>query len=102
MAGACGGASTRSCARRTTQPAPPAPAPGARVIDSLLRTAPLPRVSADGRRVAYVRDDGKGATELRVLDAATFRRVAAHPVNGSVSHGWLGDTLVVTQLDYTS
>jgi hypothetical protein len=76
--------------------------PAARVLDSLLRTEPVPRVSPDGRRVAYVRDDGKGTSVLRVLDAATERPLAAHRVNGGVDYDWLGDTLVVTQLDFTS
>ena len=76
--------------------------PAARVLDSLLRTEPVPRVSPDGRRVAYVRDDGKGTSMLRVLDAATGRPLAAHRVNGGVDYDWLGDTLVVTQLDFTS
>jgi WD40-like Beta Propeller Repeat len=78
------------------------PPPAARTLDSLLRNAPLPRVSPDGRRVAYLRDDGKGAAELRVLDAATLRPLARHRVNAGVDFDWLGDTLVVTQLDFTS
>src|SRR3989442_499638 len=77
-------------------------APAARVLDSLLRTEPVPRVSPDGRRVAYVRDDGKGTSVLRVVDAATERPLVAHRVNGGVDYDWLGDTLVVTQLDFTS
>src|SRR5881275_93225 len=76
--------------------------PAGRVLDSLLRTEPVPRVSPDGRRVAYVRDDGKGASVLRVLDVATERPLAAHRVNGGVDYDWLGDTLVITQLDFTS
>ncbi len=83
-------------------PGPGSDVPGARVVDSLLRTEPVPRVSRDGRRVAYVWDDGKGARELRVLDAATFHRVAAHAVNAGVSYDWLGDTLVVAELDFTT
>lgn len=89
-----------------TQPAPrseaPSPAAPSRVIDSLLRTEPIPRVSRNGRRMAYVRDDGKGASELRVLDAVTFQTVATHQVNGGVDYDWVGDTLVVAQLDFTS
>src|SRR5207244_13184390 len=81
--------------------APAAPAAGTRVLDSLLRTEPVPSVSPDGRRVAYLADDGKGASELRVLDGETLRRVAAHAVNGNASYGWDGDTVVVAQLDYT-
>jgi hypothetical protein len=87
---------------RGTEPAPaPGAAPPVRVLDSLLRTEPAPRVSPDGRRVAYVRDDGKGARELRVLDAATWRPIATHRVNAGVDYDWLGDTLVVAQLDFT-
>src|SRR6267154_2648629 len=76
--------------------------PAARVLDSLLRTEPVPRVSPDGRRAAYVRDDGKGTSLLRVLDATTGRSLAARRVNGGVDYDWQGDTLVVTQLDFTS
>jgi hypothetical protein len=84
-------------------PAAPVPAPAAaQSLDSLLRTMPVPRVSPDGRRVAYVRDDGTGAAELRVLDAYTLRELAAHRVNGGVDYDWLGDTLLVVQLDFTS
>jgi hypothetical protein len=79
-----------------------AAAPSALTIDSLLRTMPVPRVSLDRRRIAYVRDDGKSALELRVLDAATLRPLAAHRVNGGVGYDWLGDTLLVVQLDFTS
>ena len=85
------------------------PAPGperkqrpAAVLDSLLRTEPVPRVSPDGRRIAYVRDDGKGASELRVRDATTFRVLARHRVTGGADYDWVGDTLVVTQLDYVT
>ncbi len=78
------------------------PPPAARTLDSLLRSAPIPRVSPDGRRVVYLRDDGRGAPELRVLDVATLRQLAAHRVNGGVDYDWLGDTLLVVQLDFTS
>src|SRR6266571_6345572 len=77
-------------------------AAGGAALDSLLRTEPVPRVSPDGRRVAYVRDDGKGTSVVRVLDAATERPLAAHRVTGGVDCDWLGDTLLVTQLDFTS
>jgi hypothetical protein len=86
----------------TPGPGPGARQPGTQVIDSLLRTEPVPEVSPDGRRVAYVWDDGKGARELRVLDAVSFHSVARHAVNGAVSYDWLGDTLMVAQLDFTT
>ena len=89
---------------RGTEPAaaPGAPAVGMRVIDSLLRTEPVPSVSPDGHRIAYLADDGKGASELRVLDGETLHGIASHAVNGNVSYGWSGDTLIVAQLDYTA
>jgi hypothetical protein len=89
--------------RSGTRPEPSGRAGGAsRLLDGGLRIEPVPRVSADGRRVAYLRDDGKGARELRVLDAGSFRVVRSHRVNSEVSYDWLGDTLVVSQLDWTS
>jgi len=89
---------------RGTRPAPGSDAgqPPARLLDSLLRSEPVPRVSPDGRRIAYVRDAGNGASELRVRDAATFRVVARHRVTGAVDYDWVGDTLVVAQLDYVT
>jgi hypothetical protein len=89
---------------RGTEPAPGpgAEAPAAERLDSLLRTEPVARVSPDGRRLAYLRDDGKGASELRVIDATTFHEVASRRVNGGVDYDWVGDTLMVTQLDYTT
>src|SRR2546422_6359900 len=56
-------------------------------------------VSPDGRRVAYVRDDGKGTSMLRVLDAATGRPLAAHRVNGGVDYDWLGEDRKSTRLN---
>jgi len=79
-----------------------ATATAARVIDRALRTEPVPQASPDGRYVAYLRDDGKGPSELRVLDAPGFHVLRSHRVNAEVSYDWLGDTLVVAQLDWTS
>jgi len=74
-----------------------------RVLDRALRTEPVPQVSPDGREVVYIRDDGKGPSQLRVLAAGGgFQVLRAHRVNGEVSYDWLGDTLVVAQLDWTS
>src|SRR5207302_9963820 len=85
--------------------APPgagAAASGARVIERAISTEPVPQVAPDGRYRAYVRDDGKGPSELRVLDARQFRVLRTHRVNAEVSYDWLGDTLVVAQLEWTS
>jgi hypothetical protein len=86
-----------------TQPAPLADARAGeeRVLAAGLWTEPVPRVSPDGRLAAYVWDDAAGAREVRVLETATFRPVAAHRVNGGVTYAWCGDTLVIAQLDFT-
>ncbi|HYS19841.1 MAG TPA: hypothetical protein VEO73_02010 [Gemmatimonadales bacterium] len=72
-----------------------------RTLDAALWTEPVPRVSPDGRYIAYVHDDGKSPAELRIVDAGEWRVLRRHRVNGLARYDWLGDTLVVTQLDYT-
>ena len=80
----------------------PAGAPESLVLDSGLWTLPVPRVSPDGQRVAYVRDDGKSELQLRVVSLDGWREVRRRTLNGDVSYDWLGDTLIVSQADYTS
>ncbi|MGH7568062.1 MAG: hypothetical protein ACREL9_03680, partial [Gemmatimonadales bacterium] len=63
---------------------------------------PVPRVSPGGRAVAYLHDDGTGAARLVVADVADGRIRRSHRVTGAVSYDWQGDTLVVTQLEFTS
>src|SRR5207249_4291477 len=63
---------------------------------------PAPQLSPDGGRVAYQRDDGRGARQLLVADMRHWRVLRHHRVNAGVSYDWLGDTLVVAQLDWTS
>jgi hypothetical protein len=67
-----------------------------------LRSAPVPRIAPDGRRVAYLWDDGRGSRQLRVVDADDWRVLRSRRVTGQVSYDWLGDTLVVAQLEFTS
>ena len=71
-------------------------------LDRGLWTEPVPRVSRDGRRLAYVRDDGKGARRLYIVSTEDWRRVRTHRVTDGVSYDWLGDSLIVSQLNYTS
>lgn len=86
---------------RGTRPATaPSVGPSGEILDRGLWTEPVPRVSPDGRRVAYLRDDGKGARLLRVVDVGDHHTVREHRVNGAVSYDWVGDTLVVAQLDF--
>jgi hypothetical protein len=76
------------------------PATGSRVIVGVLRTEPVPRVAPDGHSLAYVYDDGHGARRLRVMDSVSGVVVRSHRVTGQVSYDWLGDTLVIAQLDF--
>ncbi|HWC74161.1 MAG TPA: hypothetical protein VG454_09515 [Gemmatimonadales bacterium] len=81
--------------------APNAPATQSRLIVGRLRGEPVPRVSPDGTRIAYLYDDGSDAIQLRVADAASGAVLRSHRVNGQVSYDWLGDTLIVAQLEAT-
>ena len=78
------------------------PATRSRLIAGRLRSEPLPRVAPDGRSLAYLYDDGRGARRLRVVDPRNFAVRRSHRVTGQVSFDWLGDTLIVAQLDFTS
>ena len=65
-----------------------------------LRAEPLARTAPDGRSVAYIHDDGRGAQRLRVVDARSGAVLRSHRITGQVSFDWLGDTLVVAQLEF--
>ncbi len=81
----------------TADAAPAAPA----VLARGLRSPALAQISGDRRLVAYHHDDGKSAPELRIMSLDDWRIVRRHRVNSNVTFDWLGDTLVVAQLDYT-
>ena len=89
---------------RAIAAAVPVAQPGARgqLIAGRLRSEPVPRVSPDGRRLAYQYDDGRGARRLRVVDPQSGAVLRSHRINGGVSYDWLGDTLIVAQLDFSS
>ena len=71
-----------------------------RLIVGDLRADPLPRVSPDGRLIAYRHDDGRGPQRLRVVDAESGELLRSHRVTGQVSFDWLGDSLIVGQLEF--
>jgi hypothetical protein len=52
--------------------------------------------------VAYHHDDGRSAPEIRVLAVDGWQLVRRRRVTTSVTFDWLGDTLVVAQLDFTA
>jgi hypothetical protein len=72
-----------------------------RLLIGRLRAEPVPRVSPDGRSLAYVHADGRGAQRLRVVDAHSGNVLRSHRVNGQASYDWLDDALIISQLEYT-
>jgi hypothetical protein len=82
--------------------APTLPATRSRLIAGRLRNEPMARVSPDGRSLAYVHNDGRGAQRLRVVHPRSGTVLRSHRVTGQVSFDWLGDTLVVAQLEFAS
>ncbi len=67
-----------------------------------LRREPRPRLSPDGRLLAYRRDDGRDVEQLVVRDVSTGTEYAAHRVNTVEGIAWMGDTLYLTQLEFVS
>ncbi len=72
------------------------------VIARGLRVEPHPRVSPDGRLLAYVQADGRSDLQLVVREIASGRIAARHRVNADVAPSWQGDTLYLGQLDFTT
>jgi hypothetical protein len=72
-----------------------------RVLVQGLRTEPRLTLAPDGARLAYVHADGRSAPRVQVMDRRG-RVLAHHLANGEIDLAWLGDTLLVTQLDYGS
>jgi hypothetical protein len=77
-------------------------ASSSRVLVRALRAQPVPRVSPDGRLVVYLHGDGRGAPRLRVIDPASGATLRSHRVTALVSYDWVGDTIVVAQLEFAN
>jgi hypothetical protein len=58
-------------------------------------------VTADGRRLAYLHDDGRVTPRLRIVELPSWRVLRSHRVTGQVAYDWLGDTLVIAQLEFS-
>ena len=71
------------------------------VVERALFTEPVPRVSPDRRWLLWLHDDGRGPRRLIIADARTWRVTRTHLVNAGVSYDWVGDTVMVAQLDLT-
>lgn len=100
LAGASPGLDLDSAWRKDTRP-PAGPGSAGTVVERGLFTEPVPRVSPDHRWVVWVRDDGRGPRRLVLADARTWQVVRTHSVTAEVSYDWVGDTVMVAQLDLT-
>jgi len=78
------------------------PATRSVLLAGQLRSQPIARLSPDGRSLAYVHNDGRGAQRLRVIDPQSGTELRSHRVTAQVGFDWLSDTLIVAQLDFTS
>jgi len=96
-----GGESVGDGWRRLEQPL--APSVGERrVLERGLRVGPDARVSPDGTRICFRYFDGKSTPRIVIRDLRTGEDVASHRVTSSKGMAWVGDTLFVAQLEYSS
>src|SRR3989449_2120583 len=74
---------------RATRPQLPGGTPGD-LLPPGPWSEPAPQLSPDGGRVAYQRDDGKGARQLVVVDVRDWRGGGAPPAHAGAGVGWVG------------
>ena len=67
-----------------------------------LRSEPRPRVSADGRLLAYRDNDGKNIERLIIRDLESGTQIASHSTNLLEGLVWIDSTLFLTQLEFDS
>lgn len=72
------------------------------IVERGLRSEPRPRVSPDGSRLAYRRDDGKSVQQLVVLDLGSGEELAVQRVNAVEGISWVDGGVLVTQLEFES
>jgi hypothetical protein len=77
--------------------------PGAqRILARGLRTLPRPRISPDGRYLAYVHANGKNDPQVVIIERASGRVRWTKRINGAADLAWQDSVLWIAQLDYTS
>ncbi len=81
---------------------PVAPGPAGAIVVRGLRQEPHLRVASGGREMAFVRDDGVTAPAVVRRTVRGDTTLAAHGITGEADLAWSGDTVWVTQLDFTS
>jgi len=78
------------------------PAGARSIVARGLRVEPRPRVSPDGRLLAYVQADGRTDVQVVIREIGSGRVAARHRANADIQPWWKGDTLYLAQLDFTS
>lgn len=96
-----GGESVGKGWERLREPAA-APNENYRILERGSRVGPKPQVSPDGSRVCIRRLEGKNDEHVVVLDLRTGVELASKRVTTTGGIAWVGDTLYVTQMDYSS
>lgn len=100
LSGASPGLQLDSAWEADTRPVAGPGTPGT-VLERGLYSEPVSRVSPDRRWVVWLRDDGRGPRRLIMADARTWKESRSHYVNAGVSYDWVGDTVMVAQVDLT-
>ena len=72
------------------------------VLERGLRSKPRPRISPNGRYIAYVRNVNHSVPKIVVRSLPDLEEIATRRVNTATDIAWLGERLLVTQLDYVS
>ena len=80
----------------------PASLPDGRVMRRGLRTAPQPRLAADGKHLALLEVDGRSPARVVVASLDDGSEIAIRRVNGPLDMAWIGGALYLAQLDFRS
>ncbi len=73
-----------------------------RILERGLRLEPTARPSPDGTRICFRRLDDRNVERIVVRDIATGEDIASRRVTSAEGIAWVGDTVYVTQLEYSS
>lgn len=76
--------------------------PPQRILARGLRSLPRPRVSGDGRYLAYLHADGVSEPRIVLLERASRRVLGTKRITGGADLAWQDSTLWVSQLEFTS
>jgi hypothetical protein len=99
---AAGGRPLDEAWERLRAGARPDASPRRRILVRGLRVEPGPRLSPDGSRVAYVVSRGRTPEYVEIRSVVGDTVLETQRVNGAPALAWVGDSLLLAQLDFTS